>query len=83
MYVNIRLVDGELITDLFVTHQILDPSSSHPNRCSKRISYGQTFRFKIIFSDNGVFNKRCDDLEQWLLERGYNKKMTRNQTMTA
>ena len=40
MYVNIRLVDGELITDLFVTHQILDPSSSHPNRCSKRISYG-------------------------------------------
>ena len=32
--VNARLVDGELMTDLFVkptdTHQFLDPSSSHP-----------------------------------------------------
>ena len=32
--VNIRLVEGELMTDLFVkptdTHQFLEPSSSHP-----------------------------------------------------
>ena len=83
MYVNIRLVDGELIADLFITHQILDPSSSHHNPCKKGIPYGQTLRLNIIFSDNGAFDKGCNDLEQWPLEWRYNEKVTRNQTMTA
>ena len=37
--VNVRLVEGELMTDLFVkptnTHQFLDPSSSHPYHLTK------------------------------------------------
>ena len=41
--VNVRLVEGKLVIDLFVkptdTHQVLDPSSSHPYHCKKGIPY--------------------------------------------
>ena len=74
--VSIRLVEGELMTDLFVkptdTHQFLDPSSSHPYHCKKGIPYSQALRLNRICSDNESFDKRCDDLEGWLMERGYN-----------
>ena len=42
---NIKLVEMELKTDLFVkltdTHQFLDPNSSHSSHRKKRISYSQ------------------------------------------
>ena len=53
--VNIRLVEGELMTDLFVkpndTHQFLDPSSSHRYHCKKRMPYSQALRLKRICFD--------------------------------
>ena len=87
--VNIRLVGGvgELMMDLFVkptdTHQFLDPSSSHPYHCKKRILYSQALRLNRICSDNQIFDKRCNDLEGWLMERGYNGKMRRQQLLRA
>ena len=46
--VNIKLIDGELKTDLFAkltdTHQFLDPTSFHPYRCKKGIPYNQALR---------------------------------------
>ena len=42
---NIKLIDDELKTDLLVkptgTHQNLDPTSSHPFHCKKRIPYSE------------------------------------------
>ena len=42
---NIKLIDDELKTDLLVkptgTHQNLDPTSSYPFHCKKRIPYSQ------------------------------------------
>ena len=42
---NIKLIDGELKTDLFAkptdTHQFLDPTSSRPYHCKKGIPYSQ------------------------------------------
>ena len=85
--VNIRLVGGELMTDLFVkptdTHQFLDPSSSHPYHFKKGIPYSQVLRLNRICSDNESFDKRCNDLEGWLMERGYNGKMIRKQILRA
>ena len=85
--VNIRLVGGELMTDLFVkptdTHQFLDPSSSHPYHCKEGIPYSQALRLNRICSDNDSFDKRCNDLEGWLMERGYNGKMIRKQILRA
>ena len=83
---NIKLIDGELKTDLFVkptdTHQFLDPTSSHPYHCKKGIPYSQALRLNRICSDNTNFDKR-NDLEKWLMERGYNEKMIRKLILRA
>ena len=82
---NIKLIDGELKTDLSVkptdTHQFLDPTSSHLYHCKKGISYSQALRLKKICSDNTNFDKRCNDLEKWLMGKGYNEKMVRSQIL--
>ena len=75
------------MTDLFVkptdTNQFLDPSSSHPYHCKKGIPYSQALRLNRICSDNESFDKRCNDLEGWLMQRGYNGKMIRKQILRA
>ena len=85
--VNIKLIDGELKTDLFVkptdTHQFLDPTSCHPYHCKKGIPYSQALRLSRTCSDNETFDKRCNDSEKWLMERGYNEKMIRKQILSA
>ena len=77
--VNVRLVEGELMTDLFVkptdTHQFLDPNSSHLYHCKKGIPHGQALKLNRICSDNESFDERFNDLERWLMERGYDRKM--------
>ena len=85
--VNIKLIDGELKTDLFVkptdTYQFLDPTSCHPYHSKKGIPYSQALRLNRICSDNGTFDRRCNDLEKWLMEKGYNEKMIRKQILSA
>ena len=65
---NIKLINGELKTDLFVKttdiHQFLDPTSSHPCHCKKGIPYSQALRLNGISSDNTNFDERCNDLEK-------------------
>ena len=84
---NIKLIDGELKTDLFVkpteTHQFLDPTSCHPYHCKKGIPYSQALRLNRICSDNETFDRCHNDLEKWLMERGYNEKMIREQILSA
>ena len=71
--INIRLIDGELKTDLFVKptdmHHFLDPSSCHPYHCKKGIPYSQALRFNKICSDKETFYRCCNDLEKFLMER--------------
>ena len=85
--INIKLIDGELKTDLFVkptdTHQFLDPTSSQPCHCKKGIPYIQALRLNRICSGNENFDKHCNDFGKWLMERGYNKKMIRKQILRA
>ena len=85
--VNIKLIDGELKTDLLVkptdTHQFLDPTSCHPNHCKMGIPYSQALRLNRICSANETFDRRCNDLEKWLMERGCNEKMMRKQILSA
>ena len=85
--VIIKLIGGELKTDLFVkptdTHQFLDPISSHFYHCKKRIPYSQALGLNKICSDNETFDRPCNDLEKWLKERSYNEKMIRKQILSA
>ena len=84
---TIKLIDRELKTDLFVkptdTHQVLDPTSSHPYYCKKEIPYSQALRLNGICSDNENFDKRCYDLEKWLMEKSYYEKMICKQILRA
>ena len=65
------------------THQFLDLTSFHPYHCKKGIPYSQTFRLNRISSDNSNFDKRCNELESWLFEKGYSEKMVRKQVLRA
>ena len=56
------------------THQFLDPSCSHPYDWKKEIPYIQALRLNRICSDNKSFDKRCNDLKGWLMDRGFNDK---------
>ena len=85
--VEVTLNNGVLSTDLFVkpsdTHQFLFPTSCHPYHCKKGIPYSQTLGPNRICSDNNNFDKRCNELESWLLEKGYSAKMVRKQVLRA
>ena len=76
-------MDGEPNTNLFVKprdiHQFLDPTSSHPYHCKKGIPYSEA----RICSDNEKFDKRCNDLEKWSMERDYNEKLIRKLILRA
>ena len=65
------------------THQFLDPTSCHPYHCKKGIPYSQALRLNRIYSDNGTFDRCCNDLEKWLMETGYSEKMIRKQILSA
>ena len=85
--VNIKLIDGELKTDLIVkptdTHQFLDPTSCHSYHCKKGIPYIQALRLNRICLDNETFDSHCNDLEKWFMDRGYNEKMIRQQILST
>ena len=79
MHVQVTLQNGVVSTDVFVkltdTHQYLDPASRHPYHCKKGMPFGQILRLKMICSNNINFDKRCNELKEWLLAKGYNEKI--------
>ena len=83
--VTVYLENGNIKTDLYAkptdTHQYLHSSSCHPYHCKKGIPYSQTLRLNRICSDSRSFDRRCNDLERWLLERGYKEKEVRKQVL--
>ena len=85
--VNVKLIDGKLKSDLFVKptdkHQILDPISCHPYHRKKGIPYSHALRLNRICSDNENFDRLCNHLRKWLIERGYKKKVIRKQILSA
>ena len=80
--VNVRLRNTQLETDLHIKptdiNQFLDSTSCHTYHCKKRAT-----RYNRICSDNEKFDQRCNDLEKWLMETGYSKRMARTQILKA
>ena len=83
--VTVSLIGGKINTDLYVkptdSHQYLQSSSCHPYHCKKGIPYSQALRLNRICSDPSSFDKRCNDLEKWLIERGYSERKVRKQVL--
>ena len=79
------LIEGVIETDLFVTptdnHQYLQSSSCHPFHCKKGIPYSQALRLNRICSETNSFDERCNDLQRFLLERGYSSKLVRKEIL--
>ena len=78
---------NKLFTDLYIkptgTHQYLEFSSCLVYYSKKSIPYRQALRFNRICSENRFFDNRCNQLEYWLKERGYNEKAVRQQILKA
>ena len=77
----------QLETDLHIkptdTHQFPDSTSCHPYHCKKSISYSQALRYNRIYSENEKFDQRRNNLEKWLMERGYSERIVRMQIFKA
>ena len=58
-------------------------SSSRPYHCKEGIPHSQALRLNRICSDNESCDIRCNDLEGWLMGRGYNGKMIRKQILRS
>lgn len=85
--VMVHLKNGKVETDLFTkptdTHQFLHASSCHVYHTKKAIPYSQALRLNRICSKQEYFDKRCNDLEAFLLKRGYKAKLVREQVLRA
>ena len=77
--VMVSIAEGVTETDLYVeptdSHLYYLSSSCRPFYCKKGIPYSQVLRLNRICSNNEFFDKRWNDLEKYLLERGYSEKM--------
>ena len=72
--------EKELMRDLFVkpaNTQVLDPRSFHSCHCKRAIPFSQAIRLNRICSGEENLDKRCNDLEGWLMESGYNGNIVR------
>ena len=85
--VTVSITEGIIETDLYVkptdSHQYLLSSPCHPFYCKKGIPYSQALRLNRICSNNKLFDKRCNDLEKYLLDRGYSERMVRKEILQA
>ena len=83
--VTVSLIEGVIETDLYVkptdSHQYLQSSSCHPFHCKEGIPYSQALRLNHICSETNFFDKRCNDLERFLLERGYSSKLVQKEIL--
>ena len=85
--VTVSIAEGVIETALYVkpteSHQYLLLSSCHPFYCKKSIPYSHTRSLNRICSNNEFFDKRCNGLVKYLLERGYSEKKVRKEILRA
>ena len=53
----------------------------HPYHCKRGIPCSQAFRLNRICSNPISFDRGCNDLEKWVLERGYSEREVRKQIL--
>ena len=54
-----------------------------PTSLQKKYPYSQALRLNRICSNNALFDQRCNELEHWLHERGYNERVVRQEILKA
>ena len=73
--ITVSLIKGVLDTELYVkptdSHQYLQSNSHHPFYCKRGTPYIQALRLNRICPETNSFDKLCNDLERFLLEKRY------------
>ena len=81
--VNIQIKNGKLETDLYCKptdkHQYLLHSSSHPYHTKKSIPYSLALRLRRICSTEIALQKRFEELQHYLVKRGYKERFVKQQ----
>ena len=81
------LVEGVIETNLYIkptdSHQHFQYSSCHTFHCKKGIPYSQALRLNHVCSETNSFDKGCNDLERFLLERGCSSKLMEKEIFWA
>ena len=87
LVVGVICCGNKPLTDLHIklmdTHQYLEFASCHIYHSKISIPYSQALYFNRICSVNRFFINRCNKLECWLKDRGYNEKVVRQQILKA
>ena len=83
--VRVSIIGGKVTTDLYIKptghHQYLQPASCNPHHFKKEIVHRHVLRGNRIFPDPKSFNRRCNDLEKWLIEKGYSEREVPKQNL--
>ena len=78
--VTVSLIEGVIENDWYVkrtdSHQYLQSTSCHSFHCKRCIPFSQALRLNHLFNS---FDKSCNDLERFLLERGHSFKLARKE----
>ena len=69
---------NKLVTDLYIKPTDTQQCSCHVYHSKKSIPYSQTLRFNRICSENRFFDKRGNQFECLLKDRGYTEKLLYN-----
>ena len=84
-FLDVDVILNQLTTDLCVkstdNRQYLHASFCHVFHSKKSIRYSQALWLNQISSEGRYFDNRCNELESWVLKRGYNAKLVRYQIL--
>ena len=85
--VTVSLIGWKVDTDLYLkptkSHQYLHSSSCQSHHCKKGIQYSQALHLNRICSYPNSFDRRCNDLEKWSIERGNSEQEVGKQILRA
>ena len=83
--VSLRKKNNQLVTDLYIkstdTHQYLDATSCQVYDSKRSIHYSEALGLNRVCSESLSYNKRCNELEVWLMEREYDDKLVRKHVL--
>ena len=64
-------------------HQFLSYTSCHRRGCKQGCPYAQALRLRRICSTDAAFERRANELSEYLVARGYQKRFVREQIRKA
>jgi hypothetical protein len=85
--VRVYKVGDHLETDVYTkptdTHQFLHYQSCHSRHCKSSLPYSQALRLRRICSEDYILRKRCDELQNYFVDRGYKLSLVKEQIAKA